>query len=241
MKYAILGDLHANLEALEAVLHDAEKQGATHYACTGDLVGYNADPRACLKLVRTLGCEAVQGNHDFHACDTDSMELFTPMARKSIQWTRKQLTTPQRKYLSTLPLIKDLENFTLVHSSLHNPEQWNYIFKPAAAESSFRNQFSNVCFFGHTHVPLAFITDGTSMEKGFYETIRVRPGFKYLINVGSVGQPRDRDPRTGYVLYDLEAQTITLRRIEYDMETTQRKIRNAGLPFRNALRLTYGR
>ncbi len=240
MKYAILGDIHSNLEALEAVLKDAEEQGVTHYASTGDVVGYNADPKACLQLIRNLKCTTVQGNHDYYAACNESMELFTPMAQKSIRWTRKQLSPSDRKYLRHLPLILDVETFTIVHSSLSNPHRWNYIFKRRMADANFRNQFNPVCFFGHTHVPLAFIR-GRTTEKGFYETLHIRPGRQYLINVGSVGQPRDRNPKTAYVIYDLEAQTVTLRRLEYDIEATQRKVRAAGLPFRNALRLANGR
>ena len=240
MKYAILGDIHANLEALTAVLQDAKEQGVTDYACTGDVVGYNADPKACLQMIRTLKCQVVQGNHDYYAACNESMELFTPMAQKSIRWTRKHLSPFERKYLRHLPLIVDIENFTIVHSSLSNPHRWNYIFKRKAADANFKNQFNNVCFFGHTHVPLAFVK-GPSIEKGFYETLHIRPGFQYLINVGSVGQPRDREPKAAYVIYDLEAKTVTMRRIEYDIETTQKKIRAAGLPFRNALRLASGR
>ena len=241
MKYAILGDIHANLEALQAVLTDAAQQGVTNFACTGDVVGYNADPKTCLKRIRNLGCQVVQGNHDYYAGCSESMELFTPMARKSIDWTRKQLSLLDRKYLRTLPLIADIEDFTIVHSSLNSPHRWNYIFKRTAAADHFLNQFNTVCFFGHTHVPLAFVKDETKIDKGFYDTLTIREGFQYLINVGSVGQPRDRNPSAAYVIYDLEAQTVTMRRVEYDMQTTQKKIRAAGLPFQNALRLERGR
>ncbi|NNJ69658.1 MAG: metallophosphoesterase family protein [Kiritimatiellales bacterium] len=241
MKYAILGDIHANLEALNAVLEDAEQQGVTHFACTGDVVGYNADPKPCLQKIRSLECKIVQGNHDYYAGCNESMELFTPMAQKSIRWTRRQLLPFDRKYLQKLPLIIDIEGFTIVHSSLNNPHRWNYIFKRRAADASFRNQFNPVCFFGHTHVPLAFINSMDGIEKGFYDTLEIRPGYQYMINVGSVGQPRDRNPKAAYVIYDLSEQTITMRRVEYDREETQRKIRAAGLPFRNALRLNSGR
>lgn len=241
MRYAILGDIHANLEALNAVLQDAKQQGVTHYACTGDVIGYNADPKACLKLIRSLKCKIVQGNHDYYTGCNESMELFTPMAQKSIYWTRKQLSILDRKYLRDLPLVADIENFTIVHSSLNTPHRWNYIFKRTAAAESFLNQFNNVCFFGHTHVPLAFVKGDAEIEKGFYETLSIREDFQYLINVGSVGQPRDRDPKPAYAIYDLDEKTVTMRRVEYDMATAQRKIRAAGLPFRNALRLERGR
>lgn len=240
MKYAILGDIHANLEALQAVLADAKEQDVTHFACTGDVVGYNADPKACMQLIRSLKCKVVQGNHDYYAGCNESMELFTPRAQKSIRWTRKHLSIFDRKYLRELPMILDVEDFTIVHSSLSSPHRWSYIFRSRAAEASFRNQFNPVCFFGHTHVPLAFERD-KSVHKSFYDTIQVVPGRQYLVNVGSVGQPRDRNPKAAYVIYDLQEQTISLRRVDYDIESTQRKIRAAGLPFRNALRLTHGR
>jgi len=240
-KFAILGDIHANLEALKVVLDDADRQGVSQFVCTGDVVGYNADPKACLKLIRSLGCQVVQGNHDYYTGCNESMELFTPMAQKSIYWTRKQLSLLDRKYLRTLPLIADVENFTVVHSSLSTPQRWNYIFKRTAAAAHFLNQFTNVCFFGHTHVPLAFVKADAEIEKGFYDTLTIREDFQYLINVGSVGQPRDRNPKAAYVIYDLEERTVTMRRVEYDIATTQRKIRAAGLPFRNALRLEHGR
>lgn len=241
MKYAILGDIHANLEALQAVLEDAKEQGVTHYACTGDLVGYNADPKACLNLIRDLGCPVVQGNHDYYAGCNESMELFTPLAQQSIRWTRQQLSAVDRKYLRNLPYIEDIGEFTMVHSSLSNPQRWNYIFTRSSAEASFRNQFSDVCFFGHTHVPLAFVSAGMSIDKGFYETLSISPGYQYLINVGSVGQPRDRNPKAAYAIYDLNEQLVTMRRVDYDIATAQKKIREAGLPFRNALRLECGR
>lgn len=240
MKYAILGDIHANLEALTAVLADAEEQGVSRYACTGDAVGYNADPKGCLQLIRRLDCRLVQGNHDYYAGGNESMELFTSRARKSIDWTRKHLSALDRRFLRQLPAILDVEDFTIVHSSLHNPYRWTYIFRTKAAEAHFRNQFNRVCFFGHTHVPLAF-AKGETIEKGFYSTLKIRPDTQYLINVGSVGQPRDRNPKAAYAIYDLEEQTVTLRRVDYDVETAQQKIRAAGLPFRNALRLTHGR
>ncbi len=241
MKYAILGDIHANIEALNAAIDDARAQGTTHFACTGDVVGYNADPKACLQVVRSLGCKIVQGNHDYYAGCNESMELFTPLAQRSIRWTRRQLSPFDRRFLRQLPMIADIEDFTVVHSSLNNPHRWTYIFRSKVAESSFLNQFNPVCFFGHTHVPLAFVKGPSGIERGFYETLHIRPGFSYLINVGSVGQPRDRNPDAAYAIYDSEARTVVLRRVKYDIEATQRKVRAAGLPFRNALRLAHGR
>jgi len=240
MKYAVLGDIHANLEAFDAVLEDARKAGATHYANTGDIVGYNADPRACLQKLKTMQFASVQGNHDYYAAYHDSIDSFNPAARHSISWTRKHLGIFDRKYLRQLPLILDVENFTLVHSSLKMPNLWNYMHKKRDAQGHFLNQFNPVCFLGHTHVPSVFIFDHGQIEHYRFDVLPLQKGLKYLINVGSVGQPRDRDPRACYVLYDLDNQTIELRRVAYDVETTQKKIRAAGLPFRNALRLKTG-
>jgi len=138
MKYAILGDIHANLEALQAVFRDATEQGVDGYACTGDLVGYNADPHACLRLLRKKRPIVVQGNHDYYASSQTPMELFAPAARKSILWTRKHLSLADRKYLKSLPLLADTEHFTLVHSSLFDPPCWNYVSGTLAARDSRR-------------------------------------------------------------------------------------------------------
>jgi len=241
MKYAILGDIHANLEALNAVLADAEQEGVAHYVSTGDIVGYNADPKTCLQKVRTIQIQSVQGNHDYYASHYDSVKSFNPAARHSISWTRKQLGIFERRYLRQLPLILDIENFTLVHSSLEWPNRWNYVHKKRDVEAHFRHQFNPICFFGHTHIPTLFIQYRNGIKQLRFNEITIEKGLKYLINVGSVGQPRDRDPRASYLIYDLHKKIIHLRRIEYDIQTTQRKIRAAGLPFRNALRLETGR
>ncbi len=240
MKYAVFGDVHANLEALEAVLGDAVDFGVSRFVGTGDVVGYNADPSACLQRLRQIDCAMVQGNHDYYAASHTSVDQFTPLAKKSILWTRKRLSSKERRYLRQVPLVLDVESFTLVHSSLHHPELWNYVLDEAAAKDHFRNQFHPVCFIGHSHVPRAFIKN-KHFETGLFDTLDIKPQYRYLINVGSVGQPRDRNPDAAYVVYDLDRQTIELRRVPYDRTTTKLKVRAAGLPFRNALRLDIGR
>jgi len=240
MKYAILGDIHANLEALQSVLGDAETLGVTHYACVGDIVGYNANPQECLKIIRELNCTVVQGNHDYYASCNEDIELFAPSAQRSIQWTRKNLSSLDRKYLRRLPIIADAENFTLVHSSLNNPHSWSYIIRNKAANANFQNQFKQICFYGHTHIPMAFVKNRI-IERGFFKELDILPGRQYLINAGSVGQPRDLNPHSAYVVYDVDNQKVIMRRVPYDIKKTQMKIRAAGLPFHNALRLEYGR
>jgi len=244
MKYAILGDIHANLEALKAVIHDATQQQVDRYACTGDLVGYNADPHACLRLLRNKNPIVVQGNHDYYATHDLAMDLFASSARKSILWTRKHLSISDRKYLKSLPLLADTEHFTLVHSSLFDPSCWEYVSSILAVHNHFLNQFTPLCFIGHTHIPAAFLNHETIQKISFstdQPSFQLQPKVQYLINVGSVGQPRDKNPQAAYVIYDSSAQTICLRRVEYDLATTQKKIRSAGLPFQNALRLSTGK
>lgn len=241
MKYAILGDIHSNWEALEAVLADAESQGVTHYCCVGDIVGYNADPQRCLEKVRELVGEAVvRGNHDHYCSRQDNLDGFHPLAADVVDWTRKHLTEEQRTWLGTLRYSRTVETFMIVHATLDNPEMWGYVFDKLEAEANFAYQMCSVCFFGHTHVPLAFEKAGI-VRGGLYTKLRIMAGRKYYINVGSVGQPRDGDPRAAYAIYDMTQNIVELRRVPYDIKTAQRKIREARLPERAAARLEIGR
>jgi len=240
MKYAILGDIHANVEALTAVLADAKEQGATHYACVGDIVGYNANPVECLDMVRSLNCVAVRGNHDHYCSHDENLDGFHPLAADAVDWTRKMLRDEQRAFLKNLKLVARIESFTLVHSTLDAPEMWGYVFDKLEAEANFNYQSTAICFFGHTHVPLAFEkSDG--IRGGLYSKIKIAMGRKYFINVGSVGQPRDGDPRSAYALYDMINNQVELRRINYDFRQPQEKILKAGRPGRAAARLAVGR
>jgi predicted phosphodiesterase len=240
MRYAIFGDVHANLEALEAVLEDAQNQGATHYVCLGDLVGYNADPSACLERVRALGCPIVKGNHDEQACETSGLAYFNPLAAKAIQWTRDRLSDEQKEWLRALKFTRLVRNFTIVHASLDSPAGWTYVLSDLDAVSSFSYQHTQVCFYGHTHVPRAFVRAGR-VEEVPADQLTVETGKKYFLNAGSVGQPRDLDWRASYVLYSLDSQQIEWRRVPYDIEQAQRKILQSGLPERLAQRLAEGR
>ena len=227
MKFAVMADVHANLEAFQAVLADAREQQCTHYAFLGDFVGYCADPKACIDIVRTMGAPCVKGNHDEY-CATDSpLDAFTPSAAKLVQWTRKQLTEDDRQWLHNLPYVRNVEDFTIVHATLDHPERWGYVFEQLDAVASLTHQTTQVCFFGHTHVPVAFIRD-TIIRGGTYKKFRVEPGKKYLVNPGAVGQPRDGDPKAAYLVHDLDEKTIELRRLAYDVSTAQRKIRDSG-------------
>jgi predicted phosphodiesterase len=240
MKYAIIADIHANLEALHTVLEDAKAQNVTHYACLGDVVGYNADPKPCLDIIRAMNMPVVKGNHDEYCSSETDLEGFNPHAAEAINWTRDQLTDDDRKWLRELRYIRLVANFTIVHATLDGPQRWGYVFDKLAAAASFTYQNTSVCFFGHTHVPVAFIRDAM-VRGGTYSKFKTEPGKKYFINVGSVGQSRDGVPKATYVIYDLDESTIELRRLDYDMATTQRKILAAGLPPRLAERLALGK
>ncbi|MBI4325608.1 MAG: metallophosphoesterase family protein [Chloroflexi bacterium] len=240
MKYAIIADIHANLEALQVVLEDIKRENCTHYACLGDVVGYNANPKECLDIIRSMGMPCVKGNHDEYCSIETDLEGFNPAAAEAINWTRQHLTEEDRQWLRDLKYIRLVANFSLVHATLDGPQRWGYVFDRLAAAASFTYQNTSVCFFGHTHVPVAFIRDSV-VRGGTYSKFRVEPGRKYFINVGSVGQPRDGNNKSAYVIYDLNEGSIELRRLDYNIPATQKKILEAGLPPRLAERLAYGK
>lgn len=240
MRIALFGDIHANLEALEAVLADAEKQRCDSYVCLGDLVGYNADPARCLERVREMGCPVVKGNHDEDASGTHSLEQMNPIAASALMWTRRALSDEQRTWLRRLRMVRQIEDFTVVHSTLDQPTNWNYVTNKFDAMSNFSYQFTQVCFHGHTHVPRVFIKDQRVHEEPA-ESIVIEDGAKYFINAGSVGQPRDGDWRASYVIYDMPEHKVVFRRIEYDLAAAQKKLLATDLPPALAERLAEGR
>lgn len=247
MKYAIISDLHSNLEALTAVLEFAESEGVEKYLCLGDIVGYNASPAEVIEIVKGLNPIAIiKGNHDEYVSQESELVGFNLQAAQAVEWTRKQIDEDDRIWLRDLPMTKNLWQLktTLVHSTLDSPESWGYIFDKFYAENSFSYQRLPFCFIGHSHVPFAYEQIGGmkgTIQAGRFEKINLNPSHKYLINVGSVGQPRDGDPRASFVIFDSEERTVSLHRIEYDIQTTQQKILKAGLPERLSLRLAVGR
>jgi len=240
VRFAIFSDIHANLEALEAVLADAEAQKCTHFVCLGDVVGYNANPHECVDRIRAMDCPIVKGNHDEQASLDESSRDFNELAEHAIAWTRDHLTEEDKDWLRNLRFQRQVRDFTIVHATLDTPAQWGYVFNNLDASASFTYQHTTVCFFGHTHVPTSFIReDGVKRIK--IEYLPIEPAKKYLINVGSVGQPRDGDWRAAYCIYDIESNAVEQRRLKYDLETAQEKIIKAGLPELLAERLAVGR
>jgi diadenosine tetraphosphatase ApaH/serine/threonine PP2A family protein phosphatase len=239
-KYGILGDVHGNLEALNAVLESMEKEGVTRCACVGDIVGYGANPVECVEKIRALECKTVLGNHDAGAIGKTDIQFFNSAAREAVEWSREVLDGTATSFLSSLPYVNRTESFTLVHATLGNPEDWTYIFNSFEAQSFFRYQEDPVCFVGHTHIPCCFSSD--PMHSFSRATkIHLKPGVKYIVNVGSVGQPRDGNPLASYVIYDPVEDSIRFVRVPYDVAGAQRKIIDAGLPQVLAMRLEWGK
>ena len=240
MRFAIFGDIHANLHALQAVIDDTREQGCTHHICMGDIVGYNAFPRECLAVVRELDCPTVKGNHDEQVSMGETQEGLNPLAEEALDWTRNQLDETDKQWLRELRIQRLVRDFTIVHATLDTPHKWGYVTTALDAAASFTYQHTALCFIGHTHRPIIYHRDH-SVNSFACETLTIEKNQKYLINVGSVGQPRDGDWRAAYAIYDTDTNEIVLRRIPYDLEAAQRAILDAGLPQKLALRLANGR
>jgi predicted phosphodiesterase len=240
MRFAVFGDIHANLEALQAVLADAAAHEVTHYVCLGDVVGYNANPHECVEIVRALECPVVKGNHDEQASAETVLENFNPLAEEAINWTREHLSEEDKSWLRDLRMVRQVRDFTIVHATLDTPTKWGYVFNQLDAAASFSYQHTNVCFYGHTHAPRAYVKD-TGVKGVPLQRLLIEPNKKYFVNVGSVGQPRDGDWHASYCLFTPADHVVELRRIEYDINTAQDKIVDAGLPQRLADRLALGK
>jgi len=243
VKLALISDIHSNLEALDAVIADARAQGADAFACLGDIVGYGADPVACLERVQSLAPIAViQGNHDAYAADERDLGDFNPLASKATVWTRRQLTAEQRSWLAGLPLEARIgREITLVHANPSEPDSWAYVRFPADGALALLDQKTRLCFYGHTHLPMAFRQLDDTVLQLTADAYNLATGERWLVNVGSVGQPRDGDWRAAYSLLDEDGDRLSVHRVEYDLATCQQKIVAAGLPARLAERLAVGR
>lgn len=245
MRYLVFSDIHGNLEALEAVLKEARKKRIDYYLFLGDLVGYGASPNEVIQQVQALGhLSVVRGNHDKAVAGLDSIQTFNPIAAAGIEWTRKSLNKKYLHFLASLaksPLIVH-EAITICHGAPFDEDY--YIFGEFDAAEAFSYISTPVCFFGHTHFPFVYVereemVEGTFIEK-FPAEIKLEKGARYLINPGSVGQPRDRDPRAAYAVYDSKNNRLKFNRVEYDIAESQRKILATDLPAALAERLSLG-
>jgi predicted phosphodiesterase len=242
VRHLIFSDVHANLEALQAVLADAGKKGYDFALSLGDHVGYGANPNECIELLAGLEkFAALRGNHDAAVLDPAERAFFNSDAYTAIVHTAGLLSDESREFLAGLPLIYEWSDaFLGVHATPSRPSQWGYILDTMEAETAFHSMQRRIAFTGHSHVACIFIEGG--MTNGFEAGDRreLDPDHKYIINVGSVGQPRDRDPRAPYVLFDDETAVLRFHRVEYDWNKASAKIINAGLPTALAQRILVG-
>jgi diadenosine tetraphosphatase ApaH/serine/threonine PP2A family protein phosphatase len=242
VKFAIFSDVHGNLEALEAVLADINAERVQEMICLGDIVGYGPNPAECLELIRGVRCSAVLGNHD-EACIEPGMEgALNDYARAGIAFARKRLSSAQKDWLRNRPLRLDFDDFTAVHSSLNDDESWQYILSPMDAHEHFLFQEKPLCFCGHTHKPALWTQEGRAVRV----VAPAGPGtfplsLRTLVNVGSVGQPRNLRPEACYAIYNRAALSVGFRFVSYNLQKTQEKIVKAGLPRFLAQRLAVGR
>lgn len=244
LRIAIVSDIHANLAAFRAVLRHAEASGALDGLwCAGDTVGYGPQPNECVALLREREHRAVAGNHDLAACGKMGTEEFNHAAAEAAQWTAEQLSEETRTSLQEMELVVPEGDFTLVHGSLRWPE-WEYLLSTEQAQAQFELQPTPYSIVGHSHLPFVCreAADGPSAIEPAADGESVEVGAQRLIlNPGSVGQPRDGDPRAGYALYDSAASVVTYHRVEYDIGSTQQAMETAGLPRWLSERLSQGR
>lgn len=242
MRIALLSDIHGNLEALSSVLNDINTQSVDKLHCLGDVIGYGCDPSSCLDLISKC-CEAkLMGNHEYAAMGLLSTEYYNPDAKSATQWTIKRLTDYDFSLISDFGMELAADNYRLVHSSPFEPDQWHYIIDQDQAAQAFESFSEKICFIGHTHQPMIFTENNNEaprMQVG--HDFLPDPDNRYIVNIGSIGQPRDNDPRACYVIFDTNEYEIFYRRVEYDVAQTQRKMQEQDLPTMLIERLSIGK
>jgi len=235
-----VSDVHANLEALRAVLDDAAPR-ADGVLCLGDTVGYGADPGPCVELLAGRARAIVAGNHEHGVAGLLDLDWFNRWARAAAEWTRERLDDDHRAWLRALPLTHEVEDATLVHASPESPDEWDYLVTAEDGYGAFAHFASRWCFVGHSHVASAWSLGSSGPDyEPFPTVVTAEAGRRYIVNVGSVGQPRDRDPRAAYAVWDVAAGRVEVRRVAYDVDTARAKIVAAGLPRFLADRLAAG-
>ena len=251
MRYAVLSDIHSNLEALTAVMDRLASERIDRYLCLGDVIGYGADPAACLDRLRSCEAVIVGGNHDLACLGKLELAWFNDLAREAVVWTRDQLDFADLDFLRRFPLMATVEPFTLVHGSLRHPSRFEYLLDAARMIDTLTACRTLLCLVGHTHLPcfveydrvhrrvLRILTKPEELAKALF--VEDAAGRRYLINPGSVGQPRDGDPRASVAVIDTETRSVSVHRVSYNVAEAQRKIRQAGLPGFLADRLAVGR
>jgi len=242
MRYGFFSDVHSNLEALKAVVADFQKEKLDRIFFLGDAVGYGPDPNECTTIIDQVADVKLMGNHDYAALGLIETNLFNVYAQKSMEWTKTVLTEKSFKILSGFTMDHRFDQSYLVHSTPKEPQEWNYIFDLDDAEENFDFFNKQICLIGHSHSPViikkykdrhCFLHQDTWTE--------IEKGFKYIINIGSVGQPRDGSNQACYLIYDTKEKKATLKRLPYDFKKTQTKMKKRGLPRFLIERLAVGR
>jgi diadenosine tetraphosphatase ApaH/serine/threonine PP2A family protein phosphatase len=239
LRCAVFADIHSNFDALTVVLDDIAREKPDAIYCVGDIVGYGAEPTKCLKAVRALGCPVVAGNHDSAVAGKMDIDFFNADALQGVMLTRGWISEDDLLYLRSLELTCLRDGVLLVHSTPADPGAFQYIFTVQEAQRALDAFDTPICFVGHSHVPVALWFDQNIVNRRA-PRLDLSHVSKAIVNVGSVGQPRDRDPRAAYALFDTDTRQLEIRRLEYDWESAAHKIMQAGLPNTNAYRLALG-
>lgn len=237
MKIGIISDIHANLHALQAVISDMEKEQIEEVWCLGDIINYGAFPNECCSWVMNNCSVSILGNHELMLLGY--AEVDSPVVNECLNWTKKTISPRWIEYIKTLPLVYKNQNISIVHDNPLTPGSMIYILDNATATKSLLKQETDICFFGHTHIPIGYKLSSIGAETIKISYFSVKEG-RFLINPGSVGQPRDNNPKASYGIYDSEEKNIKIKRIEYDVKAAAKSILEAGLPPIMAARLIKG-
>lgn len=242
MRYGIFSDVHSNIAALDSVLQAYASEQIDMFFCVGDIVGYGAEPEECLARLRGLPVIAIAGNHDRAVAGRIKTAAFTPDAREAVSWTADRLDLDSLEFLGGLRLVYSDTPLTLVHGTLNDPADFYYLSDASSAADTFALLQTQLCFVGHTHVAGVYSRDGDGRIAAEHAgSLTLREGARYIVNVGSVGQPRDHDPRAAYCVFDTVQNKVEIKRVAYDVESARRAIREAGLPGFLGDRLLEGR
>ncbi|HEB71234.1 MAG TPA: metallophosphoesterase [Nitrospirae bacterium] len=242
MRYALISDIHANLEAFEAVLKDIKSVGVDNTLFLGDIVGYGPNPNECMDLLLKEADLSLGGNHDWAAVGMTPSEYFNPYAKSAMDWTVEVLRDDLKDFLLRTRAQDTFDGIQVAHSSPLNPEQWQYIMTQKDAVANYPHIQGDICFIGHSHQPIVIECAGPDNIKALrVDAITLSPGMKYLVNIGSVGQPRDSNNHSCWVVYDSDLGSVEFRRVGYDISVTQKKMSDAGLAIYLIDRLSEGR
>jgi predicted phosphodiesterase len=241
MRIAIISDIHSNLIALQAVLHEIEQLWVDKIICLGDVVGYGPAPNECVNLIKEKVDVCLMGNHDWAVLGKENLAYFNTFAREAVLWSQKQISEETNTFLKDLKFDHQIENCMFVHSAPFEPQAWTYVLNKNDAQIQFEHLQTQLCFVGHTHVAGIFCKKDEIVNFVIEDSIKIEDDTKYIINVGSVGQPRDFDPRASFGIIDTENKFFEFRRIIYDIESTQFTMEKVGLPQYLIDRLAYGR